>query len=85
MASQGSHQSLNVGIAIEYNMMLEYHIENALKAKIYVDPLGQFAMRIDDHEKKFFQETPVSIQGDMYMNPYATMYLIVDDPQGANP
>ena len=54
MASQGSHQSLNVGIAIKYNMMLEYHVENVHGAKIYVDPLGQSAMRINDQKIEFY-------------------------------
>ena len=53
MASQGSHQSLNVEIAIKYNMTLKYYIENVHGAKIYVDPLGQFVVRIDDHKIEF--------------------------------
>ena len=45
--------SLNVGIDINYNMTLEYHMENSLGAKICVDPLERFAIRIDDHEIEF--------------------------------
>ena len=48
-------------------------------AKIYVDPLRRSTVRIDDHEIEFHQE--VCIQGHRYMDPYATMYLIVKDPQ----
>ena len=59
-------------------------MESSLGAKIYVDPLGRFAIRIDDHEIEFCQEVPVSIQGDRYMDPYATMSLIVEDPQVYN-
>ena len=61
MASQGSHQSLNVGTMIKYNMMLEYYMENIHGAKIYVDQLGQVVVRIDDHEIDFLQEILVSM------------------------
>ena len=49
-------------------------MENSLGEKIYVDPLGRFVVRIDDHEIEFQQEVPINIQEDMYMDPYATMY-----------
>ena len=84
MVLQGSHQPLNVGIAIKYNMTFEYHMENSLGSNIYVDPLGRFAIKFDDHKIEFRQEVPVSIQGDRYMDPYATMYLIVKDSQSYN-
>ena len=53
MALQGSHQSLNVGMAIKYNMTFEYHMENSLGSKIYVDPLGMLVIRTNDHEIDF--------------------------------
>ena len=56
MASHSSHPSLNLGTAIKYNMTLEYHMENSLGAKIYVIPLGRFAMRIDNHKIEFRQQ-----------------------------
>ena len=71
-------------MTIKYNMTLEYHMENSLRAKIFVDPLGRFAVRIDDHKIEFKLEVPISIQGDKYMDPYATTYLIVEDPQPYN-
>ena len=55
-------------------------MENCFRANIHVDPLGRFGARIDDHKIEFRQEVPVSLQGDRYMDPYATMYLIVEDP-----
>ena len=85
MASQGSHHSQNAGrTAIKYNMTLEYHMDNIHGAKIYVDPLGRYAVRIDDHKIEFIEEFPVSIQGDHYMDLHATKYLIVEDPQVYN-
>ena len=84
MASQSSHPSLNVGTAIKYNITLEYNMENSLRAKFYVDPFGRFAVRIDNHKIEFRHEVFISIQGDRYMDPYATMYLIVEDPQAYN-
>ena len=62
MASQGSHPYLNIGFAIKYNVTLDYHMENSLRANIYVDPLGRFAIRIDDHMIDSRQEMLVSIQ-----------------------
>ena len=84
MASQGSHQSLSVGMAIKYNMTQEYSMENSLGVRNYVYPLGRFIVRIDDHKNELRQEVSMSIQGDGYMNLYATMYLIVEDPQRYN-
>ena len=55
-------------------------MENSYGAKIYVDPIGRSAVRIDDHDIEFCQEIPVSVQGDQYMDPYATMYLVVVEP-----
>ena len=74
VASQGSHKFVNVDTTIKYNTTLEYHLEKSLRAKIYVDPLGRFAVRIDNQKVEFRQEVPVSLQEDRYMNPYATMY-----------
>ena len=84
MASQGSHHLQQVGTSLKYNMTSEYQIENSHGAKIYVDPLGRSAVRIDDHEIEFRQEVPVSVQGDRYIDPYATMYLVVEDPMNYN-
>ena len=53
MASQSSHPSQNVGTTIKYNMTSEYYKENSLGVKVYVDPLGRFAVRLDDYEIEF--------------------------------
>ena len=53
MSLQVSHQSLNVGTTIKYNITSKYHMENFVKAKIYVDPLGRFEIKIDDHKIEF--------------------------------
>ena len=80
MASQGSHPLQQVGTSLKYNMTLEYQMENSYGAKIYVDPIGRSTIRINDHDIEFRQEILVSVQGDRYMDPYATMYLVVDEP-----
>ena len=79
MASQGS-RSQNAGTSMKYNMTIEYHMDNIHDAKIYVDPIGRHAVRIDDHVIEFIKEVPVSVQGDFYMDPHGTRYLVVDDP-----
>ena len=65
-------------------MKLEYQMKNSHGAKIYVDPLGRSAIRIDDHEIEFCQEVPMSVQGDRYIDPYAIMYLVVEDLMNYN-
>ena len=59
-------------------------MENLNGAKIYVDPIGRFAVKIDNHDLEFCQEVPISVQGDGYIDPYATMYLVVDKPFSYN-
>ena len=55
MASQGSHPSQQAGTSLKYNMTLEYQMENSYGAKIYIDPIGRSAVKIDDHEMEFCQ------------------------------
>ena len=84
MTSQGSHPSQQVGTSLKYNMTLKYQIKNSHGAKIYVNPIGRTAIRIDDHDIEFCKEVPVSVQGDRYIDPYATMYLVIDKPLNYN-
>ena len=65
-------------------MTLEYQMENSYGAKIYVDPIRRFVVRVADHDIEFCQEVPVSVQGDRYIDPYATMCLVVEDPMNYN-
>ena len=85
MASQGFHPLQQVGTYLKYNMTLKYQMENSHGAKVYyVDPIGRSAVRIDDHEIEVCQEVTVSVQGDRYVDPYATMYMVVEDPVNYN-
>ena len=84
MASKGSHQRLYVGTTLKYNMTLENHMDNSLGAKIYVDPLGRFALRVNDHDIELYQEILVSLLIDSYMDLYQTIYLIIDELQRVN-
>ena len=84
MASQVSHPSQQVGTSLKYNMTLEYQMENSYGAKIYVDPIGRSAVKINNHDIEFCQEVLVSVQGDRYIDPYATMYLLVEEPLSYN-
>ena len=51
-----------------------------------MDPLGRNAVRVDDHEIEFCMEVLVSVQGDerQYMDLYATMYVVIDNPMSPN-
>ena len=54
MAFENSNQIGNIGTTIKYNNMnLEYYMDNPLGAKVYVDPLGRKAVRVNDHEIEF--------------------------------
>ena len=52
--------------------------KNSPRAKVYVDPLGRYAIRVDDHEIEFQQKIPMSFQGDRYMDPYVMMVIKID-------
>ena len=53
MASEGIKKSRNMGTTINYNTTLEYHMENSLGAKVYVDPLGRYVVRVENHKIEF--------------------------------
>ena len=53
-----------MSISLKYNMTLEYQMENSYGTKIYVDPIGRSAIKIDNHDIEFCQEVPASVQGD---------------------
>ena len=53
MASKGTNHSCSMSTTIEHNMNLEYHMENPLGAKVYVDPLSIYVVKVDDHEIEF--------------------------------
>ena len=59
-------------------------MENSYGAKTYVDPIGTSTVRIDDHNIEFCKEVLVSVQGDRYIDSYATMYLVVEEPLSYN-
>ena len=84
MALEGTNHLINLGTTIKYNMTLEYHMENPLGAKVYVDPLGRYAIKVDDYGIEFQREIRASFQGDRYMDPYATMYILIDDLVSTN-
>ena len=37
-------------------------------------------MRIEDHVIDFVQDVPVNVQRDRYMDPYGTMYILMENP-----
>ena len=65
---------------LKYNMTIEYFADNALGPKNNIDPLGRFAVRIEDHVVEFVQEVPINVQGDRYMDCYGTMYILTKNP-----
>ena len=82
LESSSSMASKSMALAIanlKYNVTIEYFIDNALGAKIYIDPLGRFAVRIEDHVIEFVQEVPINFQGERYINPYGTMYKLTEN------
>ena len=52
MASKGVAQTI---FTLKYNMIIEYYADNFLGAKIYVDMLSRFPVRVKDHETESMQ------------------------------
>ena len=48
-------------VSLKYNMTIEYFADSAVGAKIYIDPSGRFAVRIEDHVIEFVQEVPINV------------------------
>ena len=46
---------------LKYNVTIKYFIDNDLGAKIYIDPLGRFAARIEDRVIEFVQEVLINV------------------------
>ena len=47
--------------SINYNMTIEYYVDNDLEAKTYIDPLGRFATRVEDYGIEYVQEVSMNI------------------------
>ena len=80
MDTNSSLPSQGKGVELDYNIRLQYHLENKHGAKIYKDFLNRYAVKIEDHASAFDPSPWVNYQEDRYMGKDAVMYLIVDKP-----
>ena len=49
MDTTSSYQSQSIGVELEYDRRLHFHMENAHGAKIYKDVIQRFAVKVKDH------------------------------------
>ena len=75
-----SYQSRSIGIELEYDGRLRFHMENAHGAKIYKDFIQRFAVKVEDHPSDLDPAPWVNFQGDRFMGRDGCMYLITNTP-----
>ena len=80
MASQGSHPSQQVGTSQKYNMTLEYKMKNSYGAR----PHREICSQDWWPWHRVLPRVSISVQEDRYIDPYATMYLVVEEPLSYN-
>ena len=71
-----SHQR----IGIHFNNRLRFHSENLLGAKIYIDSLNRYAVKIEEQSTVLDPAQWVNYQGDCYMGQDGSMYLLTTSP-----
>ena len=74
-----SHKTTEAGTSLRFAMFLEFHKQNQWGAKIYLDPMDNFVVRIDDQNEEFKPKPLVNCQGDRYVDTDGTFYLRVVD------
>ena len=67
-------------IGIHFNSRLRFHLKNLLGAKIYINSLNRYAVKIEERSTVFDQAPWVNYQGDCYMDQVESMYLLTTSP-----
>ncbi|KAI5073784.1 hypothetical protein GOP47_0011797 [Adiantum capillus-veneris] len=89
--SHGSEQVLDVayeiesasrshGFGLDYNVRITYCMDNIYGAKIYMDFMNRFVIKIEDHHSNLDSAPWVNYQGDRYMGRDGVSYLFIDNP-----
>lgn len=64
MDTTSSYQSQPIGVELEYDGRLRFHMENAHGAKIYRDVIQCFVVKVEDHPSDVDPTPWVNFQGD---------------------
>ena len=85
MDTTSSYQSQPIGVELEYDGKLHFHMENAHGAKIYKDFIQRFAVKVEDHPSEVDPAPWVNFQGDRYMVRDGVMYLLlIENPENVD-
>ena len=64
MDTTSSYHSQTIGVELEYDGRLRFHMENAHGAKIYKDFIQCFAVKVEEHPSDIDPVPWVNFQGD---------------------
>ena len=84
MDTTSSYQSQPIGVELDYDGRLRFHMENAHGAKIYKDFIQCFVVKIEDHPSEVDPAPWVNFQGDRYMGREGVMYLLTENPENVD-
>lgn len=84
MDTTSSYQSQPIGVELDYDGKLRFHMENTHGAKIYKDFIHRFAVKVEDHPSEVDPAPWVNFQGDRYMGQDGVMYLLTENPENVD-
>ena len=84
MDTTSSYQSQPIGVELDYDRKLRFHMENAHGARIYKDFIQRFAVKVEDHPSEVDPTPWVNFQGDRYMGRGGVMYLLIENPKNVD-
>ena len=79
MDTTSSYQSQPIGVELDYDGKLRFHVENTHGAKIYKDFIQRFAVKVEDHPSEVDPAPWVNFQGDRYTGRDEVMYLLIEN------
>lgn len=67
------------GISMKFTMFLDFVKENDYGAQVYEDPLGRFAVKVEDRPTEHKLRPSANYQEDRYVDTDGVLYLVVQD------
>ncbi|KAI5076627.1 hypothetical protein GOP47_0008692 [Adiantum capillus-veneris] len=74
-----SHLSPLIGVELDYDGRLCFHMENSHGPKIYKDYSNGFAVKVEDHPSDINLAPWANFQGDRYMGRHGNMYVFIQN------
>lgn len=81
MDTTSSFQSQSIGMELEYDGRLHFHMENTQGAKIHKIFLQCYAVKVEDHPSNVNPAPWVNFEGDQFMGRDGSMYLLIENPE----